>query len=262
MGLDLALGVIILIAAFRGWFQGFVSQAVRLGALVCSVYAAAHVRDYAKPYVLPYLSSIETTVIDRLLWWVSAVATNLVLVAVAMLVVKMTKRPEIPGISQSGRNDQFAGFFVGGTKGLLIAIFLAAGIQNYAMDQIKTVTWAEDQVKASWALKWNESYQPARKIWNSRPVRHLVDHIQRMGLSRPGDPAETQAADELDDEAVVRTASRPAQGEGESHDRPAGESASPAHPATSTPADAGATATEKDGTHPAQAEKPAVDNAN
>ena len=255
MGLDLALGVIILLAAFRGWFQGFVTQVVRLGALVCSVYAAAHVRDYAKPYVLPYLSSIETSVIDRLLWWVSAVATNLVLVAVAMLVVKMTKRPEIPGISQSGRNDQFAGFFVGATKGLLVAVFLAAGIQNYAMDQVKTVTWAEEQVKTSWALKWNEAYQPARKIWASRPVRHLVDHIQRMGLNRPGDPAETQAGDELEGEAVVRTASRPAEG----------ESASPAQPGTSSappPGEAGATATEKDGSHPAQVEKPTVDNAN
>ena len=38
MGLDLALGVIILIAAFRGWFQGFISQAVRLGALIACVY--------------------------------------------------------------------------------------------------------------------------------------------------------------------------------------------------------------------------------
>ena len=40
MGLDLGLGVVILIAAFRGWFQGFVSQTVRLGVLVASVYAA------------------------------------------------------------------------------------------------------------------------------------------------------------------------------------------------------------------------------
>ena len=74
MGLDLALGVIILIAAFRGWFQGFVSQAIRLGSLVVAVYTAVRVRDYAKPYVLPYLASIEPSIIDRMLWWVSAVA--------------------------------------------------------------------------------------------------------------------------------------------------------------------------------------------
>jgi uncharacterized membrane protein required for colicin V production len=265
MGLDLALGVIVVVAAFRGWFQGFVSQAVRLGALVCSVYAAAHVRDYAKPYVLPYLASIEASVIDRLLWWVSAVATNLVLVGVAMLVIKMTRRPEIPGISQSGRNDQFAGFFIGASKGLLVAVFLAAGIQNYAMDQVKNVNWAEEQVKASWALKWNDTYQPARKIWASRPVRHLVDHIQRMGLNRPGDASETQAGDELDDEQVVRTASRPAQGGGETHERSKSESASAAHSATPTappPAEAGPAATEKAGSQPANVEKPTVDNAN
>ena len=192
MGLDLVLGVIILIAAFRGWFQGFVSQAVRLASLVAAVYAAVRVRDYAKPYVVPYLTTIQPDLVDRLLWWVSAVVTYLVLVGVALLVVKMTRRPEIPGISQSGRNDQFAGFFLGALKGLVVAAFVAAGIQNYGLEQVKNVSWAEEQAKASWALKWNETYQPARKIWASRPVRHFVDHIQRMGLHRPGDPAETR----------------------------------------------------------------------
>ena len=149
MGLDLALGVIILIAAFRGWFQGFVSQVdsprVAGGR---SVYAAVSVRDYAKPYVLPYLTTIQPDLVDRLLWWVSAVVTYLVLVGVAMLVVKMTRRPEIPGISQSGRNDQFAGFFLGAAKGLLIAAFVAAGIQNYGLEQAKNVSWAEEQAKS------------------------------------------------------------------------------------------------------------------
>ncbi len=167
-------------------------------------------RDYAKPYVLPHLSSIDPSVIDRILWWVSAVAVNLVLVGVATLVIKMTRRPEIPGIVQSGRNDQFAGFFVGAMKGLLAAVFVAAGIQNYAMDQIKSVTWADEQVKASWALKWSEAYQPARKIWASRPVRHIVDHIERMGLRRPGDPSEAQSGEDPAGEEVVRTASRAA----------------------------------------------------
>ena len=72
MGLDLTLGVIILIAAFRGWFQGFVSQAVRLGGVIACVYLAEPVRDYAKPHVLPYLPSIQPELVDRLLWWVSA----------------------------------------------------------------------------------------------------------------------------------------------------------------------------------------------
>ena len=55
MGLDLALGVIILMAAVRGWLQGFVSQAVRIAGLIACVYLAEPVRDYAKPHVVPYL---------------------------------------------------------------------------------------------------------------------------------------------------------------------------------------------------------------
>ena len=41
MGLDVALGVVILIAAIRGWLQGFVYQTVRLAGLVACIYLAA-----------------------------------------------------------------------------------------------------------------------------------------------------------------------------------------------------------------------------
>ena len=137
MGLDLALGVIILVAAFRGWFQGFVSQVVRLGSLVVSVYAAAR-RARLRQALCVALSRVNRAQRDRP-------------PALVGLRRRHQSRPGrrrdvdhqndpeagVPGISQSGRNDQFAGFFIGAVKGLLIAVFLAAGIQNYAMDQVK-----------------------------------------------------------------------------------------------------------------------------
>ena len=208
MGLDLALGVIILVAGVRGWIQGFVGQTVRLGSLVACVYLADRVRDYAKPYVMPYLSSIQPDLVDRLLWWVSAVAIYIVLVGAAMLIIKMTRRPEIPGISQTGRNDQFAGFVLGGVKGVVVVAFLATGLMKYGAEPMQTVPWAQEQVKASWAIRWNETYQPVPKIWSSRPVRHFVDHIQRMGLQRPGEGSQSPSVEELDEESPVRTASR------------------------------------------------------
>jgi uncharacterized membrane protein required for colicin V production len=220
MGLDLALGVVVLIAAFRGWFQGFVSQAVRIGSLVACVYLADWVRHYGKPYVDPYLATIQPDLVDRLLWWVSAVATYIVLVGIAMLVVKMTRRPEIPGISQSGRNDQFAGFMLGAVKGVVIAAFLAAGILKYGTQPIETVTWAQEQVKTSWALRWSDTYQPIPTIWSTRPVRHFVDHIQRMGLQKPGEGSQTPSAKGLEEESPVRTASRPTEHESTAGSRP------------------------------------------
>jgi uncharacterized membrane protein required for colicin V production len=210
MGLDLALAVVIVIVAFRGWFQGFVGQAVRLVSLVACVYLADWVRRYGRPYVDPYLSTIQPDLVDRLLWWVSAVATYIVLVGIALLIVKMTRRPEIPGISQSGRNDQFAGFMLGAIKGLAIAALLAAGILKYGAQPIETVSWAQEQVKTSWALRFSETYQPVPTIWATRPVRHFVDHIQRMGLQKPGEEAQSAAATGPQEESPVRTASRTA----------------------------------------------------
>ncbi|HEY2158980.1 MAG TPA: CvpA family protein, partial [Isosphaeraceae bacterium] len=59
MGLDILLGLVILAAAVRGWFRGFVLQAIRLGGLVGAVYSAAPIRDAARPYVNEYLPSIR-----------------------------------------------------------------------------------------------------------------------------------------------------------------------------------------------------------
>ena len=121
MGLDVALGVVILIAAIRGWLQGFLYQVIRLGGLIACVYLAAPVRDQAKPYVAPYLPTIKPDLMDRLLWWVAAASSYVVLVGAATLALKMTKRPEIPGMPpQRSRNDQFAGFLLGIAQGGLI----------------------------------------------------------------------------------------------------------------------------------------------
>ena len=72
MGLDLALGVIILIAAFRGWFQGFITPGDSPRSLWSPPCTRRFgVRDYAKPYSCRYLSTIQPDLVDRLLWWVS-----------------------------------------------------------------------------------------------------------------------------------------------------------------------------------------------
>lgn len=227
MWLDVILGGIILIAGLRGWFQGFVSQAVRIAGLVACVYLAEPVRDYAKPHVLPYLPTIPPEFVDRLLWWVSAVVAWVVLVGVASLIIRMTRRPEIPGIAQAGRNDQFAGFMLGATKGVLIAAFAVAGIQRYAMEHVKMVAWADEQVNASWALKWSETYRPVARIWSSRPVQHFVNYIEIMGLRKPGEPSQSPAGEEnVVEGPPIRTASRHAGPERASEVRGAGENSS------------------------------------
>ena len=209
MGLDVALGVIILIAAIRGWLQGFVYQAIRLAGVVACIYLAAPVREQAKPHLIAYLPTIQPDLVDRLFWWVSAAVSYVVLVGVTTLVIKMTRRPEIPGIPvQSGRNDQFAGFLLGAAKGVLLAAFMTAGVQNYALTQVATIPWADQQVKTSMALRWNEQYQPATKIWSSPPVQHFVSRIQRMGWQSPNEgPARPD--EKAGERPVVQTASRP-----------------------------------------------------
>ncbi len=193
MGLDIALGLMVLMAGIRGWFRGLVLQAIQVGAIVGAAYAAAPVRDYARPYVAPYLTTIRASLLDRMLWWASASATYLVAVGVAGLIVKLyRKRPY--GEPEPNRLDQFAGFLAGSAKGVITAAFLVAALEKNALTYIRQVSWAEEQARTSNALVWNQQYQPAERIWTAQPVQVFVAQVRRMGLDggpeHPGTPGE------------------------------------------------------------------------
>lgn len=205
MGLDLALAGLVLLLAIRGWLKGFVVQAIRLVGLVSSVYVAVPLRDQVKPYVVSHLASMRPELIDRLLWWASAVISYFVLVGVASLLVAVSRKQTM-GMSDPRRGDQFAGFGLGLIKGLIVSAFLVAAVHKYAEAQIAKLTWAQEQVKTSKAWAWNEQYHPAARIWSTPPVQKFVGHIQKMGLN--GTPPKEEPAAEPEADKTVQTASR------------------------------------------------------
>jgi uncharacterized membrane protein required for colicin V production len=192
MGLDLALGGLVLLMGIRGWLKGFVFQTIRLSGLVSCVYLADPIRDLAKPRVIGYLPTLHPKLVDQIVWVSSAVVAYVVLVGIASLIVKFSRRKHL-GDPLPYRNDQFAGFFLGSVKGLalaaLVAAGVAAGLQKYAVDRLKTVPWAEQQARTSVALRWTDRYQPVPKVWAMPPVQHFVNRIQRMGLRNPAAPS-------------------------------------------------------------------------
>lgn len=200
MGVDLALGAVVLVAAIRGWLRGFVGQAVRLAGFVACFYLADPVRDQARPYVLARLPKVDPALMDRILWWASAVASYVVLVGIVTLVIKLARRPDASGKTEARRDDQFAGFLLGAAKGAIVAVFLAAGVQKYAAEFGDRFEWIGKMTADSRALEWNRKYEPAPKIWEAPPVRKFVEHIRRNGLGEapaevvPGEPADGEIA--------------------------------------------------------------------
>jgi hypothetical protein len=203
MGLDVTLGILVLLSGLRGWLKGFLRQAIGLGALVGSVYLAAPVRDQARPYLRSYFPSIQADHFDKLLWWVCAVISYVAVAGLAIWTVKLSRRKAY-GEREPNRGDQGAGFALGAAKGLILAAFLAAGILKYEPMYTRFAggTWVEEQVKTSRSLGWAERYHPAEKLWHSQPVQVFLSHIRTHGLW-----TETEAAAESQ---PIRTAeSRP-----------------------------------------------------
>ncbi len=202
MGLDIALGIIIFLGSVRGWYRGFVLQAIRLGGLVGSVYLAAPVRGLARPYVAPYLATIRPDLLDRMLWWASAVVCYLVTVGLATIVVNMQRRRPY-GDPDVSRADQMAGFLLAGAKAAVILAFSVASLDRYAAAWVKSVPWAEEQSQTSMALAWERQYRPADRIWAAPPVQQFVGYIRQMGLAggvdlgQPGNLLTEQVAPQL-----------------------------------------------------------------
>lgn len=208
MGVDLALGAVVLLAAIRGWLRGFVGQAVRLGGFVACFYLADPVRDQARPHVLSRLPKVDPALMDRILWWASAAASYIVLVGVVTLVIKLASRPDASGKAETRRDNQFAGFLLGAAKGALVAVFLAAGVQKYAEEHAGQFEWIGKMTADSKALEWNHKYEPAPKIWEAPPVRKFVEHIRRNGLGEA--PVQIVPEESADGEiAAARAAESP-----------------------------------------------------
>ena len=107
MGLDLALGGIILVAALRGWLKGFVGQAVRIGGFIACFYLADPVREQVRPYVIGKMPAIDAGLLDRILWWVAAMISYVVLVGLANLAIQLTRTrspAKVPGTGHARRS--------------------------------------------------------------------------------------------------------------------------------------------------------------
>ena len=188
MGLDIALGVIIFIGAIRGWYRGFLLQAIRLGGIVGSVYLAAPIRNLARPYVAPNLATIRPDMLDRMLWWASAIVCYLVVVGVVTMFINLQRRRPY-GDPEVGRADQGAGFLLAGAKSALVMAFLVASFEKNGTKWAESVPWANEQVRTSIALAWERQYRPADQIWESPPVHHFIAYVRQMGITGGGDHA-------------------------------------------------------------------------
>jgi uncharacterized membrane protein required for colicin V production len=198
MGLDLTLGALILFFAIRGWIKGFVYHSVRIGGLIACVYAADPVRELARPYVLDRLPKIPPALMDRILWWVAAVVSYIVLVGLITLAIQIMRTPAPAGMIRSNRSDKMTGFLLGAAKGLVIAALLVAGLQTYGNDLIKNAAWAQQQTHDSRALKWSDQYQPVPRIWSIPAVQQFVNQIERNRQEpsqQPGGDGSRQVAE-------------------------------------------------------------------
>lgn len=208
MGLDIALGVMILLGAIRGWFRGFVLQTIQLGGLVGGVYAAGPIRDLAGPEVAPYLKTIDPNLLGRMLWWASAAVSYIAIVGLAGLMVKFYRRRPI-GDPEPNRGDQFAGFLLATAKGAVVASFLVGALDRYVLTYARQVPWAAEQAKTSQALVWHEQYRPADRIWSAAPVQMFVAHVRMMGVDAPRANPEARPTTEDRPPPVQTAASRP-----------------------------------------------------
>ena len=212
MGLDVALGIVVLIAGIRGWFKGFVRQAIPLAALVGCVFLADPLRDQVRPYAAQYLTKIGPEVLDRLLWWASAVLAYVAMAGMAFAVVK-SFRKRTYGDPEPNRADQGAGFLLGGAKGVIVASCLASALQNYGPKVYNQAPFMEKESRTSQAMTLAETYHPAETLWNSKPVRLFVGRVKDRGMwgeaegVRPEDAAPSKKPRASADDEALRTAS-------------------------------------------------------
>lgn len=181
MGFDVGLAVLVLLNGLRGWFRGFLLQLIQVAGLVAAVYVAEPVREAAKPHIQPYFPAISPELLDKFMWWLSAILSYMVMVGLAHAMVNLYKRGPLREL-EPNRTDQFAGFAVGVLKGALIGSAVLTLFEQNSSTLTK-IAWVDEQVKTSQALPLNREHQPAMLLWRSKPVQDFVAHVNSMGIS-------------------------------------------------------------------------------
>jgi uncharacterized membrane protein required for colicin V production len=218
MGLDVALGILVLIAGIRGWLRGFIRQAIPLAALVGCVYAASPLRDLARPHAREYFPSIGHEVLDRMLWWTAGVLSYVLMTGVCFSIVK-AMRKRTYGDPEPNRADQGAGFTLGVAKGLIVASCLATALRSYGPNVYNQAPALEKQAEKSRAMEWSEKYRPAETLWNSTPVQKFVAVVKSEGMGTKVEEIPAKTAKDAEPATV---------------EKPKKESRNPAEPAIRT----------------------------
>ena len=209
MGLDIVLGVVVLLAGVRGWYKGFVRQAIPLAALVGCIYLADPVRELARPYAREYFQKIQVDVLDKILWWTSAVVSYLVTSGGGFWVAK-SFRKKTYGEPEPNRTDQGAGFALGVAKGLIVASLMASAVVNFGEKFYPQAPFAEKQAKESKATEFAEKYHPAETLWRSQPVQAVVARVKSRGFWGDDAKARPEAPKpEMRSEALRTASARP-----------------------------------------------------
>lgn len=182
MGLDITLGILVLLVGIRGWIRGFLLQAIQLGALIGAVYLADPLRDLALPFARESIPSVRPELLVKLLWWVAAVVSYLVLGGIPASLLRLHRRRPMADLEPRWR-DAGAGFLLGVAKGVLYAAFLLWGLESAsAKKYLQANDMAQQQITASRAVEFARTYQPAEKVWSSQPVQTYVGRIKSRGF--------------------------------------------------------------------------------
>jgi hypothetical protein len=129
------------------------------------------------------MPAINPDLMDRILWWIAAVVSYVLLVGLATLAIQLSRTPLPKDSPLSARHeDQIGGLIIGLVKGLLVAASLATVAVSYTPELTQNVPWIKRQCNGSYALAWTAIYRPISRLWETVPVRNFVEHITRNGL--------------------------------------------------------------------------------
>ena len=185
MGLDIALGLIALGLAVSGYRQGFWLQIMRLLCLVVGLYAAEPIAVAAEPYVAQHIKLEDAKMLQRGLWWFSwglVYTLGCLVVGFGAKVSKWRKSPLQAELEPPGKLDPMMGFLFGLVKAGLVAAFLAASMDRYAIPKIEHKEWAKKYVAASKVLEFSRKYEPVPKLLAAEPIKSMLALIQERGL--------------------------------------------------------------------------------
>lgn len=196
MGIDIFFGIVLFIAAWRGYRRGFAEQMLLWAGLVVAFLFAEPIAKWSEPRIGAKLTYFPEHLRPSVLYLLAIVAVWLAIYITGSINLSVYRK-RIYGENRPSRPDRILGFGMGAAQGALVVSILTF-LWVYVPQSIRTSEAVQKEYAASRGVQFAEEYRVVERIIDTEEVQRAWGHVKQIAEHYRSAPTKDTASDSVE----------------------------------------------------------------